>query len=308
MIYTCTLNPSLDYFVTMDTFIRGQLNRISSSQKTPGGKGINVSRVLNRLGVKSRAIGFLGGFTGEYIRNFLSKEAIDTDFVDIDGDTRINVKINSEEETEINGLSPVISDNQLKILLTKIENLNENDILVLSGSIPQSLSENSYQKICEQTNHYHVKTVVDTTGRALIETLRYKPFLIKPNQQELEEIFDKKLSNLKEIIECSRTLIKKGAENVIVSMGENGAVFVNNDFVYTADVPKGIVKNSVGSGDSLIAGFLAKYVESGNLLASFKNGVASGSATAFSYDLCQLEDIEQLISEVKIIKRDYLNL
>ncbi|MFC7394650.1 1-phosphofructokinase [Scopulibacillus cellulosilyticus] len=300
MIYTCTLNPSLDYFSEVNNFQIGQLNRMDTDKKMPGGKGINVSRVLRRLGTSSVALGFIGGFTGDFIRRQLVSENIDTDFVEVDGDTRINVKVKSREETEINGPSPEINSDQEDELLLKLHRLNDDDILVLSGSIPSSLSANIYKEMMLKLKDKNVKVVVDTSGQALKEALAAQPFLIKPNQSELGELFNKEISTIDEVIVYAQKLIDEGAMNVIVSMGANGSLFVNREMAVHAEVPQGEVKNSVGAGDSLVGGFLSEYLRSGNFIEAFRYGTASGSATAFSIDLCTKATVEELLPKIQI--------
>ncbi|MBI6874252.1 1-phosphofructokinase [Clostridium aciditolerans] len=302
MIYTVTFNPSIDYVIKVENFTAGTVNRVVNENKYAGGKGINVSRVLNNLGIKSKALGFIGGFTGQFIENFLKKEEIYTDFIQVNGDTRINVKLSSNEETEINGSGPNIGEEDLNKLFGKIDALNSEDILVLAGNVQKSLPRNIYSQIQEKVKDKEVKVIVDTTGEALISTLRHKPFLIKPNNHELGEIFNIEIHKKEDIIKYSQKLREMGAQNVIISMAGEGALLISSEGVYHASAPKGIVKNSVGAGDSLIAGFLASYSKTQDINEAFRYGVASGSATAFSMDLCKREDVEKLLVQVKIIK------
>ncbi len=302
MIYTVTFNPSIDYVIEVENFTAGTVNRVVDENKYAGGKGINVSRVLNHLGIKSRALGFIGGFTGQFIESFLQKEEIYTDFIQVNGDTRINVKLSSNEETEINGSGPNIGDEDLDKLFEKIDILNSEDILVLAGNVQKSLQRNIYSQIQEKVKDKEVKVIVDTTGEALISTLKHKPFLIKPNNHELGEIFNIEIHKKEDIIKYSQRLREMGAQNVIISMAGEGALLICSEGVYHASAPKGIVKNSVGAGDSLIAGFLARYSKTQDITEAFKYGVASGSATAFSMDLCKREDVEKLLVQVKITK------
>lgn len=302
MIYTITFNPSIDYIVEVEDFKTGKINRVKSNYKYPGGKGINISRVLNNFGIKNKALGFIGGFTGEYVKSFLEREGIDTDFIRVKGDTRINVKLKSNEETEINGDGPHISEENFNELLKKIEDLISNDFLVLAGNVQKTLPRDVYSQIQERCLKSNVKVVVDTTGEVLIKTLNNKPFLIKPNKQELSEIFNIEIKTQEEIIEYGKRLNEMGAQNVIISMAGDGAYFINAKNVYYAIPPKGIVRNSVGAGDSLIAGFLANYSQSLDLLEAFRWGVATGSATAFSLDLCKKEDAINLLDQVCIKK------
>jgi 1-phosphofructokinase len=302
MIYTITFNPSIDYVIEVEDFQLGIVNRVNAENKYSGGKGINVSRVLNNLEVKSKALGFIGGFTGKFIKDSLEMDGVDTDFIDVSGETRINVKLKSKEETEINGGGPDIKEKDLDQLFKKIDLLNSEDFLVLAGNVQKSLPRNIYSIIQKRCVNKKVKVIVDTTGEALISTLEYKPFLIKPNNHELEEIFNVQLNNKEEIIHYAKELRKMGAENVIISMAGEGALLICSEGEYHASAPKGIVKNSVGAGDSLIAGFLANYSQNHNIIEAFKWGATSGSATAFSMDLCKKEEVENLLLQVNITK------
>lgn len=298
MIYTLTLNPAIDYLVFVDDFESGRLNRSKKEYKFAGGKGINVSRVLKNIGLKSKAFGFIGGFSGDYLESLLKKEDIESDFVRVNGDTRINIKLKSNKETEINANAPEIKENDIDLLLQKIDGLKEDDILILAGNIPSTMPKNIYEIILKKLDKKGIKAVVDTTKESLLCTLKYKPFLIKPNIVELEELFDVKIKTKEEIIKYSKELLKKGAKNIIVSMGKDGALFVNENNIYKADAPKGKLINSVGAGDSMVAGFIYKYIETKDLLESFKYSVASGSATAFSKDLANKKDINDLFKDM----------
>ncbi|MDQ0047780.1 1-phosphofructokinase [Paenibacillus polymyxa] len=303
MIYTVTLNPSIDYIVEVDDLKLGDLNRMKRDLKLPGGKGINVSRVLNQLGADSTAIGFLGGFTGRFIDDTLREESIKTDFVMIEDDTRINIKLKHGDETEINGLGPVIREQEADALVQKLAGLQKNDIVVLSGSIPPSLGGDFYDRlisVCQQTG---AEFVIDTTGEALMKALVHKPLLIKPNHHELAELFGVTIHSKEEIVTYGRKLLEAGAKNVLISMAGEGALFITADEVYHANVPAGTVKNSVGAGDSMIAGFVGTLALHGDPIEAFRAGVASGSATAFSDDLATRERIEQLRPQVTISKR-----
>ena len=302
MIYTVTLNPSLDYIVEVDQITLGELNRTKNETKFPGGKGINVSQVLKRLDVDSRALGFLGGFTGEYIEEFLKSLEIQTDFVKVAEDTRINVKLKSEKETEINAKGPNITAENLESLKGKIRELTSEDILVLAGSIPSTMPENTYEELVKLCNENGTKFVVDAEGELLKKVLPLKPFLIKPNHHELGDLFNTVISSCEEAIPYGRELIKQGAQNVIVSLAEKGAVLINKDQNFTATVPKGEVKSSVGAGDSMVAGFLATYEKTKSVEEAFRFSVAAGSATAFSIGLCTREKMEGLLPQVKVEK------
>lgn len=300
MIYTLTLNPSVDYIVQLEEFHPGELNRSSREDKFPGGKGINVSRVLNVMGVPSKSLGFIGGFTGKYIEDYLQNESIFTDFVQVKEDTRINIKVRTEKETEINAKGPSIQQADFDALKEKIKKLTREDVLVLAGSIPSTLPKTTYEELVKICAENGAGFVVDAEGELLMKVLPYSPFLIKPNHHELGEIFEAEITTCEEAIYYGKKLVEKGAQNVIVSLAGSGAVFINKETVLVANVPVGEVKSSVGAGDSMVAGFLAKYGESGDFDAAFQYSVASGSATAFSIGLCTLDKVEQLRHEVKI--------
>lgn len=300
MIYTLTLNPSIDYLVNVDDFTLGTVNRGISDNKFPGGKGINVSRVLKNFHKDSICLGFIGGFTGEFIDNFLKSTGVKTDFIKVSGDSRINVKIKSSKETELNGSGPEVSNDDLNKLFDKLDDLNSEDILVLAGSIQNSLPSDLYLKIQKQLKLKGVKVIVDTSGKPLLDAIKLKPFLIKPNNHEIEEIFNVEISNSDELIYYGKKLVHMGAENVIISLGGNGAVLITENKVFKGNAPKGIVKNSVGAGDSLVAGFLSEYIKDKNIVNAFKMGIATGSASAFSTDLCTKNDAINLLSEITI--------
>ena len=305
MIYTVTLNPSIDYVINLKSLNTGQINRVNSENVYPGGKGINVSRVLKTLGYDNVATGFISGFTGDFIINSLCELGVKSDFIKLDnGFTRINVKIKSNEETEINGGGPHISDEKLKELFDKLSDLKEDDILILAGSIPSTLSEDLYEKIIKHVENNKVKVVVDATKNLLLNVLKYNPFLIKPNNHELEEIFNVKLDNLNDIITYAKKLQEMGARNVLVSMGKDGALLITeNGQVLISNAPNGRVINSVGAGDSMVAGFICGYLNSNSYEEALKLGSASGSATAFSSDLAKKELIHELIKEIKVERR-----
>lgn len=300
MIYTLTLNPSVDYIVKLEDFQLGQLNRTIRETKYPGGKGINVSRVLNQFGIKSKALGFVGGFTGSYIEMYLENEKIASDFVKVADDTRINIKLKTDQETEINANGPSISSENWQRLKEQIRNLNQGDLLVLAGSIPSTLPETTYEELVKICKENEAKFVVDAEGDLLTKVLPYHPFLIKPNHHELGELFDAVISTPEEVIPYAKELIALGAQNVIVSLADKGAVFINNKTALVATVPHGEVKNSVGAGDSMVAGFLAEYLNTENFSNAFRFSVASGSATAFSIGLCSTEMVNELLPQVQI--------
>ncbi|MEK4287456.1 1-phosphofructokinase [Paenibacillus sp. FSL P4-0502] len=300
MIYTVTLNPSIDYIVEVEDLRLGDLNRMKRDLKLPGGKGINVSRVLKQLGVQNKAMGFLGGFTGRYIEDWLHEESISSDFVFVSDDTRINIKLKHGEETEINGVGPAILVPEADALLQKLAALNAEDVVILSGSVPPSLGADFYDKLISVCKQSGAEFVIDTTGAALQKALAYQPLLVKPNHHELAELFGVTIDTREEIITYGRKLLDAGAKHVLVSMAGEGALFITEQGVYHANAPKGKVKNSVGAGDSMIAGFVGTLSLTGDLLEAFRAGVASGSATAFSDDLADREFIEQLRPLIKI--------
>lgn len=303
MIYTVTLNPSLDYIVELDQVMLGDLNRTKSESKFPGGKGINVSQVLQRLGVDSVALGFLGGFTGGYIENYLKSLQINADFVKVKEDTRINVKLKADQETEINAKGPNITKEYFDALKGKIHELTSEDTLVLAGSIPTSMPQTTYEELVQICSKNGTRFVVDAEGELLKKVLPFKPFLIKPNHHELGELFNTVITSVDEAIPYGKELITQGAQNVIVSLAEKGAVFISQDHIISTTVPKGEVKSSVGAGDSMVAGFLAAFEKAKSFEEAFRYSVAAGSATAFSIGLCTREKVESLLSEVRTTKK-----
>ena len=301
MIYTITFNPALDYIVKMDEFNLGNVNRSNNEFVYAGGKGINVSIVLNNLGVKSKALGFIAGFTGEEIERRVREFGCDTEFIKLkEGMSRINVKIKADVESEINGGGPDISSDALEELYKKLDTLTVGDILVLAGSIPKTMPTDVYERIMERLQEKNIKFIVDTTGESLLKGLKYNPFLIKPNHHELGELFGVKLNSKEEIIEYAKKLKDMGAQNVIISMAGDGAILIDsNGGVTTSNVPKGVVKNSVGAGDSMVAGFIAGYLNSEKIEDGFKLGVATGSASAFSEGLATKDYVYELLEQVK---------
>jgi 1-phosphofructokinase len=302
MIYTVTLNPSLDYIVEVDQVTLGELNRTKNETKFPGGKGINVSQVLKRLDVDSHALGFLGGFTGDYIEEFLTSHGIKTDFVKVDEDTRINIKLKSDKETEINAKGPNITEENFEALKRKIRELTSEDILVLAGSIPSTMPESTYEELVKLCNENGTKFVVDAEGELLKKVLPLNPFLIKPNHHELGDLFNTVINSCEEVIPYAKELVKQGAQNVIVSLADKGAVLINKDQALIATSPKGDVKSSVGAGDSMVAGFIATYEKTKSIEEAFRFSVAAGSATAFSIGLCTREKMEGLLPQVQVEK------
>ena len=300
MINTITLNPSLDYIVKVDDFKVGHVNRTSKEDIYPGGKGINVSIVLKNLGVKNRALGFTAGFTGEEIEKLVANHGVDNEFIRLEkGMSRINVKLKSKEESEINGMGPDISKNDIEKLYEKLEALKAGDFVVLAGSIPNSLPDDIYETIMKDFKDKEINFVVDATKDLLLNVLKYKPFLIKPNHHELGEMFNVKLNSKDEIITYAKKLQEIGARNVIISMAGDGAILIEeNGEITISDTPKGTLVNSVGAGDSMVGGFLAGIAENKNIKEAFKIGVATGSASAFSEGLATRDKVEELLKQL----------
>lgn len=300
MIYTVTFNPALDYVVKVDHFTTGNVNRTVQEEIFYGGKGINVSAVLKELGLPSTALGFVAGFTGDEIEKGVKTLGFQSDFIRVkNGISRINVKLKSEEETEINGMGPVIESEDVERLFEKLDKLETDDILVLSGSIPKSIDDRIYETIMERLDGKGIRIVVDATKDLLLNVLKYHPFLIKPNNHELGEMFGVKLESVEDIVFYAKKLREQGAVNVLISMAGDGAILVTeDDTVHQMGVPKGVVKNSVGAGDSMVAGFLAGYCEKRDYEYALKLGIASGSATAFSEGLAKREDIIRLLEKL----------
>ncbi|WP_443712896.1 1-phosphofructokinase [Ruminococcus sp.] len=299
MIYTVTFNPAIDYVVRTPQMKMGEVNRSSSEEIFFGGKGINVSVVLAELGVCSKALGFVAGFTGRAIEEGIADKGVTSDFVHLEkGFSRINVKIKSDEETELNGQGPVITETDIAKLYSKLDELSEGDTIVLAGSIPNSLPADIYEKILAYLAHKNVRAVVDATGKLLMNVLKYKPFLVKPNNHELGEIFGVKLKTYDDIVMYANKLREMGAKNVLVSMAGDGAVLVDEQGnVHSCGVCKGTVVNSVGAGDSMVAGFIAGC-EKGNYDYALKLGTAAGGATAFSMGLAEKKLIDELFSQL----------
>ena len=304
MIYTVTLNPSIDYVIKVDKLTTGKINRVNEEHVYPGGKGINVTRILKNLDNDNIALGFVSGFTGDYIINSLQELNLKSDFIKVkEGFTRINVKVKSEEETEINGQGPKISEEELNQFYKVIDKLVDGDILILSGSIPSCLDERLYENIMQRVEDRDIKVIVDATKNLLLNVLKYKPFLIKPNNHELAEMFNVELNSTDDVVFYARKLKEMGAQNVLISMGKDGALLVTeNDEVFASSVAKGEVVNSVGAGDSMVAGFVAGYLKSNSYEEALRLGAASGGATAFSSDLATREFIDKLVDEIKIEK------
>ena len=300
MIYTVTFNPALDYVVGIDNLELGLVNRTCSEQILPGGKGINVSIVLNNLGFENTALGFVAGFTGEFIESIMKEYGCKTDFINVnDGMSRINVKIKSDMETEINGNGPNITQEHIDKFYEKLDRLCEGDVLVLAGSTPKSVNDSIYMDIMEYLQGKNIKIVVDATKELLVNVLKYKPFLIKPNIHELGEIFEVTLKNKDEIEKYARKLKEMGAVNVLVSMAGEGAMLIDeHGEVHQSTAPKGKLVNSVGAGDSMVAGFISGYLNDGSYERAFKMGVATGSASAFSKYLATKEEVFNLLESM----------
>ncbi len=304
MIYTCTITPSLDYTTYLPEFRSGKLNRSKEVYYYPGGKGINVSRVLRRLEVDNIALGFVGGFTGNYIQQSLHQEGVHTDFIQTEKITRINVKIKADEETELNGPGPDITPGEQQQLIAKVQKMKKGDWFVLAGRLPESIAKSFFKDIATICNDNGIRFVLDTSGPALKGLIDMNPFLIKPNAQELGELFDTVIVNKQQARRYAKKLVEKGVEHVIVSMGGEGALLVTNEVAVFAEAPKGKVVNTVGAGDSLVSGFLASFTKETDPVKAFRMGVASGSATAFRMDLCEKKDVLALLDKVLISSLD----
>lgn len=301
MIYTVTFNPSLDYVVQMKTFTAGAINRAESEQVYPGGKGINVSLVLGHLGMPTKMLGFVAGFTGQEIERLAKEHGGDCDFIHLsDGWSRINMKVSAQDETAVNGMGPSIPQDKLDALLAKLDTLQAGDTLVLAGSIPSDIPDDIYERILQRLANKGIQTVVDATGDLLKNVIAYKPFLIKPNIDELGELFHVILRKDEEVVVSAKHLQDMGARNVLVSLGGDGALLVSEDGqVHRMNAPKGTLVNSVGAGDSMVAGFLAGYASSqGNIAEALKWGVSAGSASAFHDWLATKEQIEAVYQTI----------
>ncbi|MFW3610940.1 1-phosphofructokinase [Staphylococcus caprae] len=300
MIYTVTFNPSIDYIMFTDGFNLKGLNRATATYKFAGGKGINVSRVLKTLDVDSTALGFAGGFPGEFISKTLEDSQIQTDFIQVDEDTRINVKLKSGQETEINAPGPEVTDEQFQALLTKIRNTTSDDTVIVAGSVPNSIPSDAYAQIAEITKDTGAKLVVDAE-KDLVETvLPYQPLFIKPNKDELEVMFNTTVTSDEDVVKYGKEILKMGAQSVIISLGGDGAIYVDKKQSIKAVNPQGQVVNTVGSGDSTVAGMVAGLASGLSIQDAFKQAVASGTATAFDEDLATRDAIEKIKSQVTI--------
>ena len=302
MLYTITFNPAVDLVMNTDVIQLGELNRVKRDEYVAGGKGINMSVLLKRLGHDNIATGFLGGFTGEFIRQSLIEEGIQPEFIDIDAITRINVKVKAQQETEINANGPVISEEDIQQLFDYFSDvLTEGDTVLLAGNAAPGMTSEHYVKVAELCEQKNAHFVLDSNKELLTACLKHKPFLIKPNAQELGEIFGVTIEGTNDVVQYAKQLQEQGARNVIVSLGGDGAILLTEEQeVFQSSVPKGEVINSVGAGDSMVAGFIAKYIESHNYEESLKQGAACGSATAFSVGIANRQLVEQLIKEIEI--------
>lgn len=303
MIYTITLNPAVDYTVRVENYKVGEVNRTSAENITAGGKGINVSVILSRLGTESTALGFCGGFTGKMLLQMLDDMEIENDFVYIpDGMTRINVKLNiNSSETEINGMGCNIDEESIEKLYHRLDELKKNDFLVLAGSVPKSLPADIYVTIAERVKRRGVNIIIDASGELLLKSLELKPFLIKPNNFELGEIFGVKIDSREKALEYAKKIQKMGAMNVLVSLAGKGAVLVCSDGeTFSSPAPKGYVKNSVGAGDSMLGGFIHGYMKYENFSDAFRFGISAGSATAFSETLAEKDEIMNIFHKLSL--------
>lgn len=304
MIYSVTLNPSIDFIVRVENFQEGETNRAFEDGFYAGGKGIMVSKLLKNIRTDCVNLGFLGGFTGKFIENNLDNLKIKHDFVEVKENTRINVKLKSKDETEINCKGPLISKEEVEKFLNKIRNIKSDDFIILSGSVPESLGKDFYTTIIEILNKNKVRFTLDSSGEAFVRSLEYRPLLIKPNKDEISEFAGRKLDNVKEIVEYVRKELLDKTEHTIVSMGGEGALYIAKDYCLYAKALKGNLINSVGAGDSVVAGFVDKILKGEKVEEAFKFAVACGTATAFSEDIGELDYIEELKSKLIIERMD----
>lgn len=324
MVYTITFNPALDYISQVDNFEIGKINRTKTEKILPGGKGLNVSMVLKNLGIESTAIGFIAGFTGDELQREIKSRGIKTEFIKVNnGITRINVKISSNVETALNGNGPQITAEDIDKLLSKVKQINKNDIVVLAGNIPKSIKKDIYEIICSELKKREIQFIVDATRELLVSALKFNPFLVKPNREELAETFNTKIKTKEDIIIYAKKLQEMGAKNVLVSLGGDGAILVTMEGKeYYSKAPKGKVLNTVGSGDSMVAGFIAglkksnenienisktttyekasseEFVKNYDFEKAFKMGIAAGSASAFSMDLATEEEVNDVLKQL----------
>ena len=308
MIYTLTLNPSIDYIVAVENLKLGGLNRTKEEEMFPGGKGINVSLVLKNLGIQSVALGFIGGFTGEEIERLLVLKGIKTDFIKVSkGNSRINVKARDigydknslPSETEINGMGPTIDENEYQQLLAKLDRLNKDDILVIAGAIPSSMSEDIYQTIMDRLVYKEVKVILDASGNSLKQALSKRPYLVKPNNHELGALYGVSITTREQALEYAKKLKEEGPQNVLVSLGGEGAVLLTEKGEeYLLAAPEGTVINSIGAGDSMVAGFLMGISETKDIKKAFEMAICTGSASAFSIEMATKEQVFELMNRL----------
>lgn len=302
MIYTVTFNPSIDYICRAEHFVSGKINRTTYEKFLPGGKGINVSIVLKNLGIPSRALGFVAGFTGKEIQHSLQAYGVENQMIEVrEGLSRINVKMKSDDETEINGQGPKIHADEIQQLFEQLDCLNKEDLLVISGSVPHTLPSDMYEQIMERLSSKEIPIVVDAEKDLLKKVLKYHPFLIKPNNHELSELFQAEIENKEDCLVYAKKLQELGARNVYVSMASQGAVFLSEDGQsYQADAPKGTLINSVGAGDSSVAGFLSGYLKTKDMRFAFYQGICAGSASAFSEELATADQVKALMKSMNV--------
>ncbi|HFI0463482.1 TPA: 1-phosphofructokinase [Streptococcus suis] len=300
MIYTLTLNPSIDYVMSVENLTLGSVNRSDHEALYPGGKGINVSRILKRINQPTQALGFIAGFSGNYILDYLQEEGVDAAFIPVQGNSRINVKIKGQEESEINGKGPVIQEGDLNKLFEMIDQLDPSASIVFAGSANPNLGNQIYMDLIRRAKDRGLTVACDFEGQTLVDAIQFEPLLIKPNNHELGAIFGTSLTDRKDIVHYAKKLMEKGAQNVLVSMAGDGAILVCDQGAYWAKPIKGQVANSVGAGDSMVAGFMAAYQETKDPIEALKLGVACGTATAFSPDLASAAAIAEILKKVEV--------
>ncbi|WEV70725.1 1-phosphofructokinase [Lactobacillus sp. ESL0785] len=300
MIYTVTVNPALDYVIQLKQIKHGEVNRSKNCSFLAGGKGINVSQILNQLGIENTAWGFVGGFTGKELVRQLNQRRIVNDFVTVSDATRVNVKLHAEKETEVNAAGPNITQQEITAFKDRLSDLQAGDIVVLSGSLAPNLSVDFYQQLLPTIKEAGAEFVIDTTGKALLETLSYQPLVLKPNHHELADLFNTTFNTDREMLACARKLLDQGAQNVMVSMAASGGYLITREHIYHAKAAIGTAVNSVGAGDSMIAGFVGTYVNSGDPAESFRVGMACGAATAFTKDIAVKSQIEAVLPQINV--------
>lgn len=301
MIYTCTMNPAIDLYVELDELKPDTVNRTRDEDYQPNGKGVNVSIMLKRLGIESTALGFIAGFSGQYIKDSLQELGIQTDFVEVEGITRINVFVNSSEEYKIVNQGPAVQQHEQQAFLNKIKEIPAGSTLIVSGSLPKGVSDSIVVEIARVCRNQHIRFVLDTSAKAVMDILPYRPFLLKPNEEETAELFNKThpLSET-ELIECGQELIRRGAENVVISRGKDGALYFSNESLVKATSPQGQVVNTACSGDAMLAAFLGKSLQKHSIEEALAHAVSTGASTAFSKGLSDLTDIPVLLEQVTI--------